>query len=292
MRDTNRRAGAMAQFLASNVPFQERWDLVRSVFLDRVWLGLLTIALTAVPVSVSRTLFTGWRLVYAVHLGFLAIIVGAWLLRKRLSFQVRALIAIVLMNTAAIAGVATFGLLGSAWWWMFNAALLLSLLWSLRAGLIHALLAVAVVVATGLAFIQGWLSLDFDANVYVQQYSSWLTMLLGPVLLTVFIFWAIGTYQEATIELLREVDRRRQQREELILELQKALDEIKTLKGLVPICAHCRKIRDDKGYWESVESFMRRHTEAEFTHSLCPPCGRELYGEDWDKAMAGPANDS
>lgn len=238
----------------------------------------------------SRALFTGWKLIYLIHLLLMVFIVGTWLLRGRLSFQTRAVIALVLMNVVALAGIATFGLLGSAWWWMFNSALVASLLFSRRAGFLHSVVGVGVVCLAGICFINGWLTLDFDANAYVTHYSSWLTALLGTVMLTVFIFWTIGTYQEATIELLHEVDRRRIQREELILQLQQAFDEIKTLRGLVPICAHCKKIRDEKGYWESVESFMRRHTEVEFTHSLCSPCGVELYGEMWHEVMRAVHN--
>ena len=62
-------------------------------------------------------------------------------------------------------------------------------------------------------------------------------------------------------------------------ELQKALSEIKTLSGLLPICASCKKIRDDKGYWNQIELYIRDHTEAEFSHSLCPICAEKLYGE-------------
>ena len=72
------------------------------------------------------------------------------------------------------------------------------------------------------------------------------------------------------------------EREELIKNLQEALENIKTLKGLLPICSHCKKIRDDQGYWKQVDVYIQKHSEAEFTHSMCPVCSDELYGtEDW-----------
>jgi hypothetical protein len=61
-------------------------------------------------------------------------------------------------------------------------------------------------------------------------------------------------------------------------ELQKALSEIKTLSGLLPICASCKKIRDDKGYWNQLELYIRDHSDAEFSHSICPPCADKLFG--------------
>ena len=58
--------------------------------------------------------------------------------------------------------------------------------------------------------------------------------------------------------------------------------ENKSLKGLLPICANCKKIRDDKGYWNQIESYIQTHSEAEFTHSMCPVCSDLLYGDqDW-----------
>jgi PAS domain S-box-containing protein len=62
------------------------------------------------------------------------------------------------------------------------------------------------------------------------------------------------------------------ERENLIGELQAALESIKTLKGLIPICAWCRKVRDDAGYWQEIESYVKKHTEADFSHGICPQC--------------------
>ena len=71
----------------------------------------------------------------------------------------------------------------------------------------------------------------------------------------------------------------------LIDQLQRALSEIKTLHGLIPICANCKKIRNDEGAWERLESYMSNHTEAEFTHGVCPECCPLLFGVSWQEAM-------
>ncbi len=67
------------------------------------------------------------------------------------------------------------------------------------------------------------------------------------------------------------------ERENLIYELQNALAEVKTLSGLLPICASCKKIRDDTGYWNQIESYIHKHSMAEFSHSICPDCADKLY---------------
>lgn len=70
-----------------------------------------------------------------------------------------------------------------------------------------------------------------------------------------------------------------QERERLIAELRKALKEVKTLRGFLPICASCKKVRDDRGYWKQIETYLRDHSQAEFSHSICPECARRLYSD-------------
>lgn len=66
----------------------------------------------------------------------------------------------------------------------------------------------------------------------------------------------------------------------LIDELKEALDNVTRLKGLLPICSSCKKIRDDKGYWNRLEAFIEEKTEAEFSHSMCPECLEKIYGHE------------
>jgi PAS domain S-box-containing protein len=76
---------------------------------------------------------------------------------------------------------------------------------------------------------------------------------------------------------ITERKRSEEEREQLILELQDALTQVKTLSGLLPICASCKKIRDDEGYWNQIETYIQEHSEAEFTHGICDECAKKLY---------------
>lgn len=65
-------------------------------------------------------------------------------------------------------------------------------------------------------------------------------------------------------------------------DLEAALSEVKTLTGLLPICSNCKKVRDDTGYWNQIETYIKQHSEAEFTHSMCPECSDNFYGDqEW-----------
>ena len=94
-------------------------------------------------------------------------------------------------------------------------------------------------------------------------------------------------YNHGRLIMLRDITARKQleaEREELILKLQSALDNVKTLNGLLPICSYCKKIRDDRGYWHQVEIYIQAHSDVDFSHGLCPECAKKLFPEFYDKA--------
>jgi len=85
---------------------------------------------------------------------------------------------------------------------------------------------------------------------------------------------------ELNKNLAKDIERRKQteqEKERLIRELQDALGKVKTLKGLIPICANCKKIRDDKGYWNQIDSYIHKHADVDFSHGICPDCAKKLY---------------
>lgn len=91
----------------------------------------------------------------------------------------------------------------------------------------------------------------------------------------------IALYKAATerdlAQYRQELEEALSEQSRLVDQLQEALAKVKTLSGLVPICAACKNVRDDKGYWEQIESFIRDNSEVEFTHLVCPSCAKKLY---------------
>lgn len=88
--------------------------------------------------------------------------------------------------------------------------------------------------------------------------------------------------QKAYLKLQAEIEEHRKteaEKEQIILQLQEALSRVKMLTGLLPICASCKKIRDDGGYWHQVEEYIMDHSEADFSHGICPDCMHKLYPE-------------
>ncbi len=83
----------------------------------------------------------------------------------------------------------------------------------------------------------------------------------------------ISELQQELVNMTRELTRRNR-------ELEDAQNKIKVLKGMLPICMYCKKIRDDQGYWDQLEAYIDRHSEAEFSHSICPQCMEKYFPED------------
>jgi len=124
--------------------------------------------------------------------------------------------------------------------------------------------------------IRGGISVAINADHMIKtQYSHIQNTVLTYIGIWIFGLLGIG------IGMAR-IGKERSKREKTIIRLQDALSKIKTLRGMLPICASCKKIRDDKGYWNQIEGYIRDHSEAKFTHGICPDCEEKLYGnEKW-----------
>ena len=114
-----------------------------------------------------------------------------------------------------------------------------------------------------------WLSVRYEHGLRKSDIIQWVSSVIfvAAVILLVVFAW--------NRTLKKEISAKKK----LIAELQDAMAEIKTLKGIVPICSGCKKIRDDAGFWNHLEVFIEEHSQASFSHGLCPECGEKLYGD-------------
>ena len=121
-----------------------------------------------------------------------------------------------------------------------------------------------------------------DETVTITQWTTYVSLFITNGGLTIFVILSIRrSLHRAEVEI---VERKRaeealkiseEQLQKTNAELQNALDEVKTLNGMLPICSHCKKIRDDKGYWNQLEAFIIQRTDATFTHGICPDCAEK-----------------
>lgn len=115
-----------------------------------------------------------------------------------------------------------------------------------------------------------------DAGILINSIEVGIDKYILKPLDMVSLFSSVEKCAE-NIMLEKKIQQQNKEKDELIAKLQNALNKVKILSGLLPICSSCKKIRDDKGYWQQIESYVREHSEAQFTHGLCPDCLTKLY---------------
>jgi two-component system, chemotaxis family, CheB/CheR fusion protein len=132
-----------------------------------------------------------------------------------------------------------------------------------------------------LADVQAVLDTLVPQEVEVQtRAGAWYTLRIQP-------YRTLDNVIEGAVITFVEITERKRAEEAL----QKAADDIRTLRGILPICMNCKRIRDDQGYWNQVEVYIRDRTEADFSHSLCPECMKKLYPEFEQDAGSAPDQD-
>ncbi|MBW1815132.1 MAG: DUF3365 domain-containing protein, partial [Deltaproteobacteria bacterium] len=119
--------------------------------------------------------------------------------------------------------------------------------------------------------IRGGISVSIPAGTILKAQDSHIRVIFISYL-SIWIFGIVGIllyFRLATKEYTR--------RSQLIDKLEKTVREVKTLKGLIPICASCKKVRNDEGYWDQIEKYISEHSKAKFSHGICPECAKKLY---------------
>lgn len=128
--------------------------------------------------------------------------------------------------------------------------------------------------------IRGGISL----SVPMEPYSASAQRRIVQVAIGIGILWLLGCCVQFLgmgyiRNRIKEKEKAEQERNRYVEELKQALNKVKQLGGLLPICSHCKKIRDDKGYWNQIESYIQVHSEVEFSHSICQECAKKHYPE-------------
>ena len=186
---------------------QERIAAARSDALDRVLTGLAVVGLLGAPASASRSIVTGWEPMYTMHLIIGAIVVGLWMLRRRLSMPLRFWSLILFMWLIGLTGVISLGMLGAGTWWLASSTLFAGMIMSLRTGIILAGAALVAMSLVALAFTSGMLTVSIDTTVYMSSYSTWITYILVAAWMPIVIFGAFVKQSEVVIELAKETAR-------------------------------------------------------------------------------------
>mgnify|MGYP006277333075 CR=1 FL=1 len=249
--------GCLRRLAASGLPESVDRETRRRLALINTF-SLIIIAFSVVMILVN--LLAGEQLFVLLVLGLAAVAGLTILLNHATGSPIisSALLALA-TNSFAVYLLYSGGVSGNGHLWIFFLPTLAMFAFGVRSGLLSMgglLLACALVL-----FWPGDALLDYY---YSNGFRVRFMLSLGGLT----IFSAVA--EQARKVVHERLDRRNR-------ELEEALREVRELSGLIPICASCKKIRDDEGYWSEVEVYIRDHSELDFSHSLCPECAARLY---------------
>lgn len=272
IKRTGRVKKLIWNIIASGLPADHDLEVLRKIVLENL---LLLVGFITLPILCCVVFSEKYYLLFTIDSAFFLFLVAMFFyLRKTKNHDSAAVIGTIAMGVLFFFFVVYAGVYNKTYYvWAFLYPLLsLFLLGTIRGSYFSLLLLGIVctlfVVARHAAFLPSY---DIEKEIR-----------FGAVYITIYLIaFVMEKVRQAIQDRLNisnsKLSKTITEKEHLIDKLQKTIDEVTVLRGILPICSQCKKIRDDKGYWHQVESYVRTHSEADFTHGICPECMGELY---------------
>lgn len=176
---------------------QQRLNQIRHQFANSVWRGLALVAAIGTPISLSRAWFSGWLPVYNIQLSVALLVLLLYALLNRLPLQLKTALLMLIFWTVAVPGVMTFGMASAGVWWLVASVVVAYVMYSARLAFAILCLSFAFLALTALGFIQGWLIMPLDANIYLTEPMSWATYLIVNAIVFLILVRAGISYSQA-----------------------------------------------------------------------------------------------
>jgi diguanylate cyclase (GGDEF)-like protein len=190
---------------------------IRERFVENMWQGVMAVSLIGAPISVYRAVHTGWLATYTIHvliaLGTLAI----FLFRERLSLHAKSALLTAVFWAVGLPGMFTMGFPATSVWWLVLSCLVAGTVYSIRIGIALGLATLLVVAIAATGFITGSLTLTFDPGAYLRLPSAWAALMVVTGAFTFIVLRSTWLYNNAVVDLLRQVSEQRDQIEKLAM---------------------------------------------------------------------------
>lgn len=245
---------------------------LRNQVLDTLLFTMSSIGLPTFALAQWRAQDLGWGAREALQLVVYAALLWATWSRQHLSQRFKANLLVLLFLSIGFAGEVTLGVFAGGIFFLPIPLFIAAQFHSVRTVLLLGALVIAIpaVTATGFSMLD-W-TLPVTAETLLRNPLNWGLYVLSFCVLVIFTGTSIRRYREVVERLLSEVSEHRDALLDRNRELEQALAEIRTLQGILPICSWCHQIRDDAGAWKQLEHYISTHSEAQFSHGICPNC--------------------
>jgi len=252
-------------------------DILRDKLIDFILMASAFVSVSAYSSAFIRAFSIGfsYRDIIQVLAGSTIIVLS--MIRKRINSNQKAFLLIVAYSVGGLSGFFSFGMLGGAIFLFPTALVVVAIFYSVRITLIYILFSLLFFCLVAMKFCIGTNSLELDVESLMSNHFHWIVYILCILFFSIVTCITIHKYRKLMKMLIDKVKQQREYLKSKNNELSNALENVRTLKGLLPICSHCKKIRDDKGYWKQIESYISENSEAEFSHSICQDCAKKYY---------------
>ena len=262
----------MWNIISNGLPLDHEIEVLRKTVLENL---LFLVGIFVLPIFCAIAFSKNYYTICIIDTALFLFLVSLFIyLRKTNNHQSAAIIGMVVMGCLCVFFVVYAGISNTTFYmWIFLYPLLALFLLGTVNGSVFSLLILSIVCI--LLILKRYLPF-LTPGIIVDE------IRFGAVYITIYLIaCAMEKVRQAIQDRLNisnlKLETTVAEKEDLIRKLQKTIDEVTVLRGILPICSQCKKIRDDKGYWHQVESYVRSHSEADFTHSICPECIGKLY---------------
>lgn len=241
---------------------------IKDALINKVMLVLGIAAIPIIAISLLRILAMGWQSFFYIHILSVPAVILFAMYRKSISLYIKVFYLIAILFIISIFGFLNLSLSGGGIPFMILSIFVAVTFLDRKTAIWFYFLSVVIVAIIGLCFVKGIVEPKINISTYHSYITSWIASLATfsiVIGLVILLAGSIGQLLNAKLSELRKTND----------ELQQALKEIKTLQGILPICSYCKKIRDDKGSWNQLETYIHHHSEAQFSHGICPECAKE-----------------
>lgn len=242
---------------------------------DRLYLFLGFVIIPVVAVSLLRINNTGWLPVYGLYLAIMVTILACSYNRAQMSFMLKSILLISMSYMAAVTAIVQFSVGSFALPFFLLFILLARITLGKKIAIWMFSLSMVTLAVVAYLTITGVITPSIEEESYYLDIFSWLNAVITFLLLMAMVIIILTSVSNILLAKSQELQKANEK-------LALAIDEIRTLRGIIPVCTECKKVRDDSGYWQYLESYIGMQKNIQFTHGLCDKCLEEQYSsQDW-----------
>lgn len=256
-------------------------DLTRDLLVNYLLVLLTVLAGGSFVATQIRTLEIGWSVRDSIQCTLLLSIIVLAFYRQKISTKHKAIVLVTLMLINGFAGFYTLGVMAGSVFFFPLAAVTVALSYSKRTTFLFVLMLILAIGLVTFGFTSNQIQMTTEANLLLSNHWHWYSYLVEIILICVVSSAIIATYRGFTWRLIAEIKNHRDELIKANRDLQDALEEVKVLQGILPLCSFCKKIRNDEGSWEQVDVYIHKHSEADISHGICPDCAKIHYPEEF-----------